>query len=53
MKHIKLDYSLNLPLGALKGWGSGQNSTFSDYGNVVYQIKGNEACSSMVANSCM
>ena len=29
----------------------GQNSTFSEYGYVAYQIKGNDACSHMVANS--
>ena len=38
------------PLGGLRGWGSGQNSTFSEYGHVAYQIKGNEACINMVAN---
>ena len=26
------------------------NSTFSEYGHVAYQIKGNDACSNMVAN---
>ena len=32
------------------GWGIGQNSTFSEYGHVAYQIKGNDACSNMVTN---
>ena len=27
----------------------GQNSTLSEYSNVAYQIKGNDACSNMVA----
>ena len=31
--------------------GRGQTSTFSEYGHVAYQIKGNDACSNMVANS--
>ena len=26
-------------------------STFSEYGHVAYQIKGNEACNNMLANS--
>ena len=30
--------------------GKGQNSTFSEYGHVAYHIKGNDACSNMVAN---
>ena len=35
------------------GWGvgsKGQNSIFLEYGHVAYQIKGNDACSNMVAN---
>ena len=28
----------------------GKNSTFSEQGHVVYQIKGNRECSNMVAN---
>ena len=28
----------------------GQNSIFSEYGHVAYQIKGNHECSNMVAN---
>ena len=30
--------------------GQRPNSTFSEYGHVVYQIKGNGTCSNMVAN---
>ena len=37
------------PLGRLRGLGRGQNSTFSEYGHVSYQIEGNGACSNMVA----
>ena len=47
MKHI---WSGPSPLGGLRGWGRGQNSFLSEYGNVAYQIKGNDACSNMVAN---
>ena len=32
-----------------KGLGRGQNSAFLEYSHVVYQIKGNDACSNMVA----
>ena len=28
------------PLGGLKGWGRGENSTFSEYDHVAYQIGG-------------
>ena len=31
------------------GWDIGQNSTFSEYGHVAYQIKGNDLYSNMVA----
>ena len=31
--------------------GRDQNLTFSEYGHVAYQIKGNDACSNMVANN--
>ena len=31
--------------------GGGQNSTFSEYGHVAYQIKGNDTCSNMVAKT--
>ena len=41
MKHI---------WGGLRGWGQGQNKTFSEYGHVAYQIKADDACSKMVAN---
>ena len=38
-------------LGGLRGWESkGQNSFFSVYGHVAYQIKGNHKCSNMIAN---
>ena len=33
------------------GGGAGTNFNFSEYGHVAYQIKGNDACSNMVANS--
>ena len=32
-------------------WGFGQNSFFSEYGHVAYQIKGNDAYCKVVANS--
>ena len=38
------------PLGGLRGWGRGQNYTFSEYGHVAYQIKADDAGSIMVAN---
>ena len=54
MKHIKGDFSLKawVPslLGGLRGWGRGQNLTFSEYGHVAYQIKADNAGSNMVAN---
>ena len=31
-------------------WGRSKNSTFSEYGYVVYQIKGDDACNNLVAN---
>ena len=34
----------------LGGWGPGQNSTFSEYGHVTYQIKAYDAGSNLVAN---
>ena len=37
-------------LGGLRGWGGGQNETFSEYGHVAYQIKADGAGSIMVAN---
>ena len=39
-----------LTLGIGVKTSKGQNSTFSEYGNVAYQIKGNDTCSNMVAN---
>ena len=38
------------PPGWYFGWRGEQNPTFSEYGYVAYQIKGNGACSNMVAN---
>ena len=32
------------------GMSKGQKKTFSEYGHVAYQIKGNDECSKMVAN---
>ena len=56
MKHNKQDFSLKgliqSPLGGLRGWGRGQNLTFSEYGHVAYQIKADDAGSNMVANIC-
>ena len=37
-------------LGGLRGWGRGQNKTFSEYGHVAYQNKTDDAGSNMVAN---
>ena len=37
-------------MDGLRGWGQGQNLTFSEYGHVAYQIKANDAGSNMVAN---
>ena len=39
------------PLGGLRGWSGGQNST--EYGHVAYQIKENDACSNMVARQIL
>ena len=38
------------PLGGLRGWGRGQNSSFLEYVHVAYQIKENDACSNMEKN---
>ena len=39
------------PPPSILGMGSvGQNSTFSEKGNVAYQIKENQECSKIVAN---
>ena len=37
-------------MGGLRGWGRGQNLTFSEYGHIAYQIKADDAGSNMVAN---
>ena len=37
-------------MGGLRGCGRDQNSTFSEYGHVAYQIKADDAGSNMVAN---
>ena len=54
MKHIKRDFKFDglgpSLLGGLRGWGRGQNKTFSEYGHVAYQIKAYDASSNMVAN---
>ena len=54
MKYIKWDFSLKSvilsPFGGLRGWGRGQNETFSEYGHVAYQIKAHDAGSNIVAN---
>ena len=36
--------------GGLRGWGEGQNQTFSEYAHFAYQIKADNVCSNMVAN---
>ena len=38
------------PWGGHRGWGRGQNITFSEYGHVAYQIKADDTGSNMVAN---
>ena len=38
------------PLGGLRGRALGQNLTVSEYGHVAYQIKADDAGSTMVAN---
>ena len=52
MKRIKRDFRSTVEtLGGLKGVGSkGHNSTFSEHGQVAYQIKGNHESSSMIPN---
>ena len=37
-------------LGGLRWLVGGENPTFSEYGHVVYQIKGNEVYNNMLAN---
>ena len=51
MLHIKLNGITNVAnIFSADPGGWDQNSTFSEYGHVSYQIKGNNACSNMVAN---
>ena len=51
MKHIKRDLSLKVwVLSPECTWGRSLNSIFSEYCDVAYQIKGNDACINMVAN---
>ena len=50
MKHIRREFSLT-PLVRSPGC-RGQNSTFSEYGHVAYQIQGNDVYSNMTANMC-
>ena len=55
MKHIKWDFSLNAWVQSSRvniGCGTkAKISLFSEYGHVPYQIKAEEGCSNMVANS--
>ena len=37
-------------MAGLRGWGRGQNLTFSEYGHVAYQTKADDTGSNMVAN---
>ena len=54
MKHIKWDFCFECmgpsPWGGLRGWGRGQNLSFTKYGHVVYQIEADNVCSNMLAN---
>ena len=50
MKFERSDMVANILPTDPRPWGWVQNSTFLEYGHVAYQIKGNDACSSMVAN---
>ena len=51
MSNVILDQDLGLTLWVDTGGGAAaKNSTISEYGHVAYQIKGNDACSNMVAN---
>ena len=50
MKHIKCDFWIQ-SLGPWVYLGGGTEAkTFSEYGQNVYQIKGNDSCSKIVAN---
>ena len=54
MKHINWDFSLKAwvrATGVDFGGGGGQNKTFPEDGHVAYQIKADNFCSNMVANS--
>ena len=37
-------------MGGLSGWGQGQNSSFLEFADVAYQIKGNIPYSNMLVN---
>ena len=55
MEHINgfLFEALGLiPWVNIEGGVETQNSTFSEYGHVAYQIQGNDVNSNMVANMC-
>ena len=45
VKRSKFHFFRTMEIGSI-----GQNSTFSEHGHVVYQIKKNHECSSMVPN---
>ena len=47
---FKFEGLIPSPMGGLKGWGRGQNLTFSEYGHVAYQNKADDAGSNMAAN---
>ena len=51
-QHVSKNFDWRPPPPSLTlGMGSvGQNSTFSEYSHVAYQIKENHECSNMVAN---
>ena len=54
-QRIKLEFScvgqVSNSLGGLGGGGRWQKSTFSKYGHVAHQIKGNEANNNMLVNN--
>ena len=41
-----------IPCGNIGGRVEAQNSTFSEYGHVAYQIQGNDVYNNIVANMC-
>ena len=49
MKHIKRGSGSELPWVDLVGGVKRSRFFFSEYGHVTYRIKGNDACSNMVA----